>query len=620
MNCITPTSASDFNQAAYYNIITEIEISGELTIPKGSVLDFCGGSFCGSGTINLNGAKVVAVPYCIFCKDVSVSGFAQSEVLAEWFNDKRFFPSTSSGTETNTVGEEVFINKAIQCARGCPVVTNARQYKIKGPITFIPGTTPQTLICPGELFIDSLDGTKIAILLEDVSNVTLRVNKLKGNSTKNADNSYTFRGTGICFRGNVQMADIDVFMATGFTTGLDLSPKVTANGAYIQDCKFKFQLIHATTCIKIDLFAHNTVSDYPNCWITSNQFHGGRLSGENGIVFGTPDNDFFDGGTMTRPAAHVNSLVFDCLGIEKLTKSPIYLAYVTQSKFLDLRMMEALPGISTIEGAYNSPWISLYNVSDIEIGVKGAVRTSHLSIVKQFQQFTPPVLAPDPYFPNVVNNVIIKGDVVDSGYTQAHYDTVVFRSTPNSTNSDPEPQMFVTSSVQPYNMAKVVTRKDFGPHININTDSVTPQITSNLEVLLTKLLPTLNVTSSVSNGYNNPLLTADSNAINVIPDTVFIDLTNKDIPAHNKEWKILLDGIWRLPKIIPSFYINLPADNKVTFVKSSDKTIKLLKDFGETMCSSISFTRGGLFRLEWAKQVVIGGTTEPVLRIIRVAE
>ena len=606
MNSITPTSASDFNQAAYYNIIAKIGISGELTIPKGSVLDFCGGSFCGSGTINLNGAKVVAAPYCIFGKDVSVSGFAQSEVLAEWFNDKSFFPSTSSGTETKTFGEEVFINKAIQSARGCPVVTNARQYKLKDSIKFIPGTTPQTLICPGELCIerdntkdnDNQDDNTAAILLENVSYVTLKINFIRGYAPLNPEYKYDYRGIGICFRGSVHMADIDVFLAQTLQIGLDLSPKASVNGAYIQDCKFKFQLIKASTCINIDLFAHNTVADYPRCWITSNQFHGGRLIGREGIVFGTPNTDFFEGGSNTRPTAHVNSLVFDCIGIEKIFINPIYLAYVAQSKFQDIRMMESLPGTGDKEigGNDNSPWISFYNVSDLEIGLKGYILPSHLSIVKESQQFTPPVPAPDPYSPNVVDNVIVKCDVLDSSLYKNHFDTIVFR-TPNPSDDNPEPHMFVTNSIQPYNMAKCIS----APSLS-NTDSVD----------ITDIIPALEITLSNQDEETNYV------PLYVLPETLFIKSSDKS----STNLMIQLKGLWRLPKMISSFsiYKDMPFGASVSFPQPNDNSFKIITGFNDSANNLNYFFNRGLFNIEWARYEMSGTKLWPMLRIIQVTD
>ncbi len=639
MTSINPTSAADFNQAAYYNITEDITLNGNLSIPQGSVLDFCGGSICGSGTINLNGAKVVAAPYCIFCKDVSVSGFAQSEVLAEWFNDPELYAD-------NNVGEEVLINKAILSAHGCPVVLDSRRYSIQGSVKFIAGLNHQTLICPGELYIDSYNEDTIAILLDNVSYVTLKINTIQGKATQNTDGGYTYRGIGISFRGQVHMAVIDLFRAQGLKIGLDLSPKATPNiahitpqksiisgpgdivhpplaslnYAFIQNCKFKFNLIRATTCIRIDLFAKNKLADYKNCWITSNQFYGGRLRGENGIVFGTPGANFFEGGTETCPAAHAHSLVFENIAIEQMSNRPVYLAYVSQSKFINTRMMQSLPGGSGIEGNTHSPWIALYNVSNIEIGMIGHVNTSHLSIVDESTEFPGPDPAPQPYFSNIVDNIIVKGDVLDSDWYVNHFDTVVFRTSYTAENV-PVPRMFVTSSIQPFNMAKVVTRDDF--ETQKDNDSLKPQIIYRHEILLTKLIPKLDIAPSAYKDYTNPLPPDCHPSFDVLPDTVFFDLNNTGIEQNLNEWKILLNGIWRFPQMIPSLYIKLPSGsnvNKIIFVPPTDKSIKMIKDFEAATNGNISFNKGGLFKLAWEKQETVNSMVWPILRIIHISD
>lgn len=539
MNGINPTSAADFHQAAYYNITEDITLDGNLSIPQGSVLDFCGGSFCGTGTVDLNGAKVVAAPYCIFCKDVSVNGFAQSEVLAEWFNDPELYAD-------DNVGEEVLINKAILSAHGCPVVLDSRRYSIQGPVKFIAGLNHQTLICPGELYIDSYDEDTIAILLDNVSYVTLKINTIQGKTTQTTDGSYTYRGIGISFRGSVGMADIELFRAQGLKTGLDLSPEATPiigqiipkrsiisgsgnivlpppeslKQTYIKNSKFKFNYIRATTCIRIDLFAKNKSSYYNNCWITSNQFYGGRLRGENGIVFGTPGASFFEGGTETCPAAHAHSLVFENIAIEQMTNRPVYLAYVSQSKFINTRMMQSLPGGSGFEGNTHSPWIALYNVSNIEIGMIGHVNTSHLSIVDESTEFPGPVPAPQPYFSNIVDNIIVKGDVLDSDWYVNHFDTVVFRTSYTAENV-PVPRMFVTSSIQPFNMAKVITA-------GIEGNSVS----------LTDLFPELDIYHRNKTEGENP---ASNDSYDILPETFYLHPDS----GNTADWTIRLDGIWQ---------------------------------------------------------------------------
>lgn len=589
MLCITPTSAEDFNQVAYFRFTNEFLLPGDISVKPGSVLEFCGGYFSSSGeaTVNLNQAQVVGAPYCIFRKNVTVEEFAQAEVLAEWFND----PGLKTNSQT---GDEAFINKAIKCANGCPVVLESRQYNLKGSVKFTTGLIPQTLICPGILKIDSVVEDTSAILLEDVSYATLRINTIEGTTTQTAGGSQRYGGIGIGFQGKVHMADIEVSRMFYLKIGFDMSPQAKNGEAFIQDCKFKFQYIWATTCIRVDLFTKNNSTEYPGCWITSNQFYGGRLRGENGIMFGAPSSGFFKG-AVSRPSAHAHSLVFENITVEHMTKTPVYLAYVSQSKIINAKIGEGLPGLGKVPGNVHSPWIALYNVSDIEISLKSYLYTSHLAIVDDSTVHTPSLPSPGHYFPNVINNVIVKGDVVDSDWYQNHFDTVLFR-TSFTANGSPQPRMLVTSSIQPFNMAKVVSVGVEGNNVSLN----------NLVPVLEGYVHTSKSDSEQPQSY-----------IDILPDTFFLHPNN----GNTGDWIIHLDGISRFPKMIPSFYLALSPGTKAKFVKPAYKGMYLVKNFEETKASEIVFDEGaGLYRLQWGGPENSVNMGYPTLRIIRVAD
>ena len=110
----------------------------------------------------------------------------------------------------------------------------------------------------------------------------------------------------------------------------------------IQYMKFYFQNIECTTCIFFD-YKDNSRKG----WINENQFFGGRLTGNYGIL--TTDIDFFD---------VINSNNFYKIGFEGVNTCAIKLSGVNKWKLNDLRMHEYI---------YNKPYIILNDCKDIEL-------------------------------------------------------------------------------------------------------------------------------------------------------------------------------------------------------------------------------------------------------------
>lgn len=84
---LTEDNISALSDKYYYIVNTDINLNGRtLVLPKDAVVKFEGGSLYGTGTIDINGAVIVADSYPIFGENVAVRGqFGNDEVMAGWF-------------------------------------------------------------------------------------------------------------------------------------------------------------------------------------------------------------------------------------------------------------------------------------------------------------------------------------------------------------------------------------------------------------------------------------------------------------------------------------------------------------------------------------------------------
>ena len=398
--------------------------------------------------LNLNGAQVSAASYCLFY-GITVSGFENTEVKAEWFNTGDYSNGLTLG------GEEVYINRAIVAANGCPVVLEKRQYRLRNPIVFdfIGVYAPQTLISPGIIQIEA-ECAAIEIRTLDVTidaaYIMGRMAGMDANGKRpDISTGLLYTGTGILFSANAYRCNINVQLMTTLHTGIAIIPdgNITQPGqvgknAGIQYAKINFQYIWAYRCIYIDIFSKRVPNN--GNWFNESQITGGQLHGYHGIYYADPE---FDTTGMTdedinnlKNSIDMDGTVFNNIGLEGLTGLPLRLRNLHFCKFLNLRMSEALPGINDFDST--ATWIDMKNVKDVEISVKGYLRPKHYKAE------------------NHVNNVVLRGSVIDNDWPQDHFDTLVFMSMPKTKLENSvygrQPVQFATSSIQPYNMVKTI--------------------------------------------------------------------------------------------------------------------------------------------------------------------
>ncbi len=376
-------------QNTYFVVEADITLQGSAyVLGNGSVIEFTGGSFQGiTGTsLNLNGGQVIADPYPIF-KNMDVTGFSNSRVFAEWFQD-------NENTDAH-----IYINKALRCAKGCPVVLSKQIYKLTGTIVF-PSTSPSTLIAAGSLEIDKVynDISNDPIAIEiNVNNVAIDIDRIRfpgekvevldkdGNVVKDDKGNTVYttiscKGTAIKITGEVIHASINVNKILNPARGIDISPGRAGTYASIQYLNVKFQEIYAIQCIYFDIYAKGIPSKN---WVTRSFFNGGRLHGDYGIYIARDENKdvVYD---------HISELCFSNIGLEGFNNSPLYLRDATRLRFENIRMAEGMP-------AKDDPWIYLQDMSWTNFDIHGDLnadkieasgRCAHIKIRGSFLQNT----------------------------------------------------------------------------------------------------------------------------------------------------------------------------------------------------------------------------------------
>lgn len=418
---------------AYFVIESEITLlSASIMMKSGCVLDFRGGSFTTRFTntrLIISGAKVFAPSYCIFGANIEVIGFTNDVVKSEWFR-----------TDTD---EAKAINRAIKAAAGCPVELECRDYQLNGSIVFDALSTgiTQTLISPGTLLPDA---TNPAIRI-NTSNVNLKINRIEGKTSS----SKNF-GIGIEITGTAQNCTIDVNEMFSLEKAFAICPQPEGNSsARVENCKFYFQSIRATTCFYVSLPSQT--------WFKKSFIFGGRMTGENGIFFEKRLSD---------SRGECEALVFDNIGFEGLDVTPIQLCGVSQSTLSNLRMAEALPGMEVKIGGVtikewdpSKKWISLIDSSNLRIGIKTTMRTNRIDCE------------------GVCSNIIVEGFAVENEEWPLNvFDRLLISRI--QSGSETKNIMTATSSVQPFNICKsieatspvsnpeILYLSDLIPHLN----------------------------------------------------------------------------------------------------------------------------------------------------------
>lgn len=474
-------SALDSLESGYFIIDDDLSIrlSGNDTLnaiprlkfPRNSIIDFRGGSItCDNDIIlDMQGSQIYSAPYCIFKKHIFPLNGGNSVIRTEWFNDPDYKENNSSAEIIGDVDYSLHINKAIACgasvydSESIEVVLEDRVYPLKESIHIktsyklrpldedtikIAPKFVQKLTVPGRLVLlapssdKELPSFKNRPLIKvSSSNVTLNVNFLKGFT----DDKGKFMGIGIQVDSNCFHSDFNVFGMDSLHRGFSMEPQFNnGNRTGIQYCRFNFQTINADYGFYVDPFPNkDSLATYN--WFTENQVKGGRLQGGYGIYF-------FGFDEVSTPSA-CDGLVFSNIGFEGLTQTPLTLCGVEASEFTQLRMFEGLPGL---ENPYNSDiiWVNLKDVRSVRIGMKGTV-------------------LPNRFQAKNCKNVVVTGYIADMlDASRYHFDTLLFLPYSKDDGYKFETLMVATSSVQPYNMEKVVKSSDFTAIDNNGTKSV----------------------------------------------------------------------------------------------------------------------------------------------------
>ena len=521
----------------YFLIQEQIALSAvSYTLQKGCVLDFRGGSFVSSGLTKhklvLNGAKVYAPSYCIFGKGISVSGFTNDVVKSEWFR-----------TDSN---EANAINRAIEAAQGCPVELECRDYELSESIVFntLSSGATQTLISPGTL----IPKNSFPAIRINTSKVNLKVNRIEGSvlSGVPVDGKAVqiILGIGVEISNTAQHCVLDVNEMFSLEKGFSVSPVATLQpdgGTYagVQYCKFYFQSIRANTCFYVSLPF--------GTWFTESFIFGGRMAGHNGIFF-----ESLPSGSR----GNCDTLLIENIGLEDLDEKPIQLCGITQSVLSDLRMAEALPGITGEEWSAEPKWIYLEDVSYLRIGIKTYLRPGRIEYAGRCSDITFEGFA------------VENEDWALNVFDRLHISQI-------QRGSKSENVMTATSSVQPFNMCKSI--------------EATSPVSNPSVVYLEELFPL------VKNSYG----TSPSRPVefNVLPRTLNVTVGSG---------KAMILDVSYLIEYAPCALVDVLADisfgGQLWFRKRSERSTNVIKSadgnvITEGDTTKIMFNESALYRL-----------------------
>lgn len=305
-----------------------------INIPENCVLQFDGGSLS-NGTITGNGTSIDSIPIYIF-KDIIFEGTFKGEFHVEYM-----------GASIKNEDNSGYFNKAFSSVIK-HWVAKSSFYKISNTI-IINNNSFFTFKCIGEIIVTKgIDAFKF--IGKYNNNIVFDVYAIKTDEPPiSSDDNHTqydyddLAGSAITIASNFYNSTIKIGYILYFKYGLHMSIDSAENFHIgIQYMKFYFQNIECTTCIFFD-YKDNSRKG----WINENQFFGGRLTGNYGIL--TTDIDFFD---------VINSNNFYKIGFEGVNTCAIKLSGVNKWKLNDLRMHESI---------YNKPYIILNDCKDIEL-------------------------------------------------------------------------------------------------------------------------------------------------------------------------------------------------------------------------------------------------------------
>ena len=429
MNIVIITSSSSLKTTlaknqTYFIVKDEICLEAKsYVLGEQSVIEFDEkGSFKGieGSSLNLNGGIVIAKPYPIF-NNLEVTGFSNSEVSAEWFNDN------------GNTDPHIYINKALRCAKGCPVVLLPKKYYLTGTIEF-PSASPSTLICPGQLTLSDSATWKdspVAINI-NTDNVVLDIEQIR-HDTADIDNPDYF-GTGIKISGQVFHVNININKLMFLKKGIEICPGRPGASGNMEFVNITFMLIYAEYCVYFDIFSNGIPSKN---WISRSSLHGGRLRGRNGIYMVDGDIDIDHN--------HISEILFNNIGFEGFEENkannlayplrPIYLRNTSHLNFELLRMEENLPEIY--------PWINLKNVAYLNFSINALLNADKIETSGRCE------------------NIVIKSQLLKStDWTISPFDTLIIDSvwTDDPTNNNRKPQKAATCATAPFPMTDIISQ------------------------------------------------------------------------------------------------------------------------------------------------------------------
>jgi len=313
---ITQQNISDLERKGVISIITEdIVANNETTLGYASTVIFDGGSFVGSGTVDLNYSTIQAAPYTIF-NGVEVKGsLSNDRVQAVWFGR---YGNDASGA----------INRALKVAYESIVEIGGATYSLRNPI--VMNKNGQRISCTGTLRV-----------INDISAIEL--------SADNLDvNIHNFEGPGAGTALKIKRAstsNVSADRITGFDCAIDMTPSATLGYNSVQFNKINIGRVEADTAIVINPKA--------NADITGNNINIVSVTGNCGI-FMKPSND---------GQRHVYENVFSGMSFEGLEK-PLYITGSSSDRFYDIKFDE-----NTI--SRSSSLISLSDTEHTEIRILG---------------------------------------------------------------------------------------------------------------------------------------------------------------------------------------------------------------------------------------------------------
>lgn len=309
----------------------------ELQMGENTVLEFQGGSLnlyylvhdvITPLIIRGNNSFVNAPIYPIFKDTIMGEGFVNPIIYADWFS------SSQDLAESDTMA----INLAVKSGHGATIELCNREYFFYDSVILDKSNT--TLLCRGTIVLKH-DSNPAFIIKNHFISIDINIIKsdLIHGDNEDLSNISIYKGIAVKFTGNCYHCDININQARYLKNCFDISPGRNLDENYsldyagVQYCRFKFQNIFAYNSVLID-----TVSGYQsvtNRWVTECKFSGGRLEGNNGIIYKKPN--ITDGVSFDES----NGMLFENIGFENIVH-PISLWNVNFSSFRDIRMAESI--------------------------------------------------------------------------------------------------------------------------------------------------------------------------------------------------------------------------------------------------------------------------------------